>query len=249
MGKHHLQMVVSFVLAGSLTACGGSGASVPGVVGATGAQNNVVTGTVSTNASNTNVAINAGGAANGNYIADADFNGGTIASSTSSIDTGRILSPAPQEVYQMQRYGPIIDYAIPDLTPNGACNVRLQFTESFFRTAGRRVFNIKINGGEVAANFDVFAAAGGANIAIVKTFHATADGGGNVTIQLVSSVNNASIAAVEVGPGSMTVATSPSPSPGHTVMTMNVGGSAAGSSRAHSAVNTSGSSFLSTERR
>jgi hypothetical protein len=253
MGKHHLQMVVSFVLAGSLTACGGSGASVPGGMGATSAQNNggmgatsaqnnggmgatsaqnnVVTNTLSTRtaATTNSVAINAGGSASGNWIADADFNGGTVATSASPINTSLVSSPAPQQVYQTQRYGQTISYAIPNLTPNSAYGVRLHFVEAFFSAARSRVFNIKINGVQVATNFDIFAAAGGSNIAIVKTFNTNADANGKVTIQLAASVNNASIAALEVGPNSTTVAPSPSPAPGHTVMSLNVGGSADGS--------------------
>ena len=43
-----------------------------------------------------------------------------------------------------------------------------------------------INGTQVLTNFDVFAAAGGENIAIVKSFTATANASGQVTVQFTT---------------------------------------------------------------
>jgi hypothetical protein len=48
--------------------------------------------------------------------------------------------------------------------------VRLGFSEPLHDTAGRRVFDIKLQGEVVAADFDVLAAAGGKNTVIVKEF-------------------------------------------------------------------------------
>jgi hypothetical protein len=246
MGKHHLQMVASFVLAGSLTACGsGSGSSnLPSVVNAPSAQNNVAQNNVAQNnvgasvlssaaASTTNagLSINAGGAASSSWIADADFNGGVVASVTNAINTSLVSSPAPQAVYQTQRYGQTISYTVPNLTPNSAYSVRLHFVESFFTAAGQRVFNIKLNGAPVATNFDIFAAAGGSNVAIVKTFNATADASGKVAIILSATVNNASIAGIQVTPGAVTAPPTPTPTPtsSYAAMLIDAGGSAAGS--------------------
>jgi hypothetical protein len=234
MGKHHLRMVASFVLAGSLTACGsGSGSSnLPSVINATNAPSNVVARTLSstvTSTTNAGLSIDAGGAASGNWIADADFAGGGVASVTKAIDTSLVSSPAPQAVYQTQRYGPVISYTVPNLTPNSAYSLRLHFVESFFVSAGQRLFNIKINGGQVATNFDVFAAAGGANIATVKTFNVNADASGKVTVLLTATVNNASIAGIQVAPSTQTVPASPTPTPLYPNALIDAGGAASGS--------------------
>ena len=49
--------------------------------------------------------------------------------------------------------------------------------------AGERQFNVLINGTTVPTNFDVFAAAGGEDIAIVKSFTTTASSSGTISIQ------------------------------------------------------------------
>src|SRR5262249_31476611 len=50
-------------------------------------------------------AVDAGGAAAGLYAADTGFSGGTAASTTATIDTNQVSDPAPQAVYQSERYG------------------------------------------------------------------------------------------------------------------------------------------------
>jgi hypothetical protein len=62
--------------------------------------------------------------------------------------------------------------------------VTLYFAESFWTAAGQRTFNVAINGATVLTAFDIFAAAGGANRAIARTFNTTANGNGQVVIQL-----------------------------------------------------------------
>ncbi len=48
--------------------------------------------------------------------------------------------------------------------------------------AGMREFNVLINGTQVLTNFDVFATAGGKDIAIVKSYTATASSSGTITV-------------------------------------------------------------------
>jgi trimeric autotransporter adhesin len=129
--------------------------------------------------------INAGGTAAGTYTADEDFSGGSESSTTAAINTSHVANPAPQAVYQTERFGDFT-YTIPNLTAGASYNVNLHFAEIYWTAAGDREFNVLINGTQVLTNFDVFAAAGGENIAIVKSFPATASASGTITIQFTT---------------------------------------------------------------
>ncbi len=143
--------------------------------------------------------INAGGSAVGSFIADTDYSGGGVgASTTSAIDTSGVSNPAPQAVYQTNRVGPSFSYTIPNLTPGGTYTVRLDFAETYWTAAGKRVFNVSINGNQVLTNFDIFATAGAANKAVAEQFTATASSSGAITIQFTSVVDQAQINGIEV---------------------------------------------------
>jgi len=131
------------------------------------------------------VDINAGGTAAGSYLADTDFTGGSASSTTAAINTSLVANPAPESVYQTERYGDFT-YTIPNLTPGASYTVNLHFAEIYWTAAGQREFNVLISGATVLTNFDVFAAAGGEDIAIVKSFPATASSNGTITIQFTT---------------------------------------------------------------
>lgn len=143
------------------------------------------------------VAIHAGGGAVGSFLADGFFSGGTTSSTTAAIDTSGVTNAAPQSVYQTERYG-TFTYTIPNLTPGATYTVRLHFAEIYWTAAGQRVFNVKINGQQVLTNFDIFAATGAKNKAIVKQFTATADAGGKITVDFISVVNFAKLSGLEI---------------------------------------------------
>src|SRR5579885_1726161 len=144
-----------------------------------------------------NVQINAGGSAVAPFIADTDFSGGSTASVTNAINTGGVTNPAPQSVYQSNRFGNFT-YTIPGLTANASFTVRLHFAETFWTAAGKRIFNVTINGTQVLTNFDIFATAGGASIAVVEQFTATASSSGTITIQFITVTDNAQVNGIEV---------------------------------------------------
>jgi len=76
--------------------------------------------------------------------------------------------------------------------------VRLDFAEFYWSAIGQRVFNVLINGTQVLTNFDIFAAAGGKDIAISKQFTAVANNDGNIVIQFVSVIDSAKLSGLEV---------------------------------------------------
>jgi beta-glucanase (GH16 family) len=119
------------------------------------------------------LAVNSGGSAVGQFFGDTDFNGGTIATASSSpIATAGVTNPAPQAVYQTERYGPMT-YTFGGLTTGASYKVRLHWAEIYFTAANSRKFNVSINGTQVLTNFDIFAASGGMNMATIREYTVT----------------------------------------------------------------------------
>jgi beta-galactosidase len=133
------------------------------------------------------VAINSGGPAVSNsgggdasFIADEDFSGGGTDSSANTITTAGVTNAAPMAVYQSERAG-TFTYIIPGLVAGSTHTVLLHFAEFYWTAAGKRVFNVAINGTTVLSNFDIYATAG-ANKALVEQFTATANSSGQIVI-------------------------------------------------------------------
>jgi hypothetical protein len=173
------------------------------------------------------VQINAGGAAASPFVADTDFSGGTTASTSQAINTSGVTNPAPQAVYQSNRYGNFT-YTIPGLTAGSAYTVRLHFAEEYWTAAGQRTFNVSINGSQVLTNFDIFAAAGAEYKAVVEQFSATASSSGAITIQFTTVKDNAQVNGIEVLAGGSSTPTptstnTPTPTPTSTSGAPNFG--------------------------
>jgi hypothetical protein len=144
------------------------------------------------------LAISAGGPAAAPFVADTDFTGGTVSGgTTATISTAGLANPPPQSVLRHGRFGNMT-YTIPGLTPGGSYSVRLDFVEYFFNAAGQRVFNVSVNGTQVLSSFDIWVAAGGQNVALGKSFAATASSAGTITIGFTSLFNNAIVSGIEV---------------------------------------------------
>jgi hypothetical protein len=145
------------------------------------------------------VDISAGGPAATPFVADTDFSGGTATSTAAAVSTTGITNPAPQSVWQHNRYGNFT-YTIPGLTAGASYSVRLDFAETYWTAAGSRTFNVLINGTQVLTSFDIFATAGGGNKAVTESFTTTASSAGAVTIQFVTVKDNAQVNGIEVQP-------------------------------------------------
>jgi hypothetical protein len=136
------------------------------------------------------VSIDSGGADVSPFVADTDFVGGATSSTTHAIDTNWLASPVPpQSVLQTNRHGQMT-YQMGGFTPGSSRGVTLYFIEHFWSAAGKRVFNVIVNGNQVLTNFDVFADAGGQYIAVQHTFRATVNSSGQVVVQFISGVDN-----------------------------------------------------------
>lgn len=143
------------------------------------------------------LALAAGGSGAGVYKADAFFTGGLTASTTAAIYSGLVNDPAPQTVYQSERYGDF-SYVLGNLTPGKTYTVRLDFAEIYWDGPGKRLFNVRMNGSEALNNFDIFVAAGGKNRAVRREFSVVADALGQIVIDFVSVVNYAKISGIAV---------------------------------------------------
>ena len=143
------------------------------------------------------LAVNCGGSAAGWFGADAYVSGGSTSSTTSTIDMSGVTNPAPQAVYQDNRYG-TCTYTITNLTPNATYWVRLHFAESYWTAAGQRLFNVSINGASALSSFDIFAAAGAQNKAVIREAYGSATSTGQMVIQFTTVKDNAQINGIEV---------------------------------------------------
>lgn len=149
-------------------------------------------------ASTVEFAVNAGGTVASPFVADAFFAGGGTFSSGSTINTGGVTDPAPQAVYQSERYGNYT-YTFPGLNMGENYRVRLHFAETFHSTTGQRRFNVLINGTQVLTNFDIVAEAGGQNIAIIKEFTVPANASGQIIVQFQNGpADNAKCSGIEI---------------------------------------------------
>jgi beta-glucanase (GH16 family) len=143
------------------------------------------------------LAVNAGGSAAGQFVADANFTGGTQAAAvTSTIDTSGVVAPAPQAVYQTERHGNFT-YILTGLTPGVNYKLRLHFAETYWTAVGKRRFNVSINGTLVLTNFDIIAVAGAPNKATIQEFTATANSG-QVVLQYTTVTDNAKASGIEI---------------------------------------------------
>ena len=142
-------------------------------------------------------AVNAGGPAVSPFVADVDFVGGSTISHANTINTSNVTNPAPTAVYQTARISDFT-YTIGGLTAGTNYVVRLHFCETWWSAAGQREFNVTINGTQVLTNFDIFAAAGGTNIANIQQFTLPANSAGQFVIAFISVVNNSLVSGIEV---------------------------------------------------
>ncbi|GHO46919.1 malectin domain-containing carbohydrate-binding protein [Ktedonospora formicarum] len=144
-------------------------------------------------------AINSGGGATGNFVADTGYNTGNAFSDTSSsINTSGISNPAPQGVWQTCRWNSSFTYTITGLTAGTTYTVALDWAELTWTAAGQRKFNVALNGNQVLTGFDVFATAG-YKTALQKRYSVTANSSGQIVISFSQGgVDNPFINGIEV---------------------------------------------------
>jgi N-acetylneuraminic acid mutarotase len=141
------------------------------------------------------VRINAGGSAYTDSLgqtwqADTFFVGTSAVFSTTQPITGT----TDDSLYQSERYGQSFSYQIP--IANGTYEVDLRFAEIFWTSAGKRVFDVSVEGALVLDNLDIWSEVG-KDAALDYTVGATVTDG-VLNIQFTGVVDQAKISAISV---------------------------------------------------
>ena len=130
------------------------------------------------------------------WTGDVDYVGGTEATPV----THAITNTTTQPLYQTERYNGFT-YTFTGLPVGSSYAVTLKFSENYWTAAGKRLFNVILNGTTVLSNFDIFADAGGQYIADDKTFSTTVNSQGQIVIQFQNgTANYAKIDAIQLVP-------------------------------------------------
>jgi hypothetical protein len=146
------------------------------------------------------VRIEAGGTSSYTDNAGNEWSGDNGFVGGSTVDRGAtaIANTTDDRIYQTERWG-LSGYAIT--VPSGTYIVNLHFAETYtgITAAGQRVFSVTAEGGSPAgwSNIDVFAQAGGRNIALVKAATVVVSDG-VLNLNFTASANNAMINGIEV---------------------------------------------------
>jgi hypothetical protein len=128
------------------------------------------------------------------WSADSNYTGGSTFSTTNPI-----LNTTSPSLYQTCRWG-AFTYNFP--VANGSYNVILKFAEVSRFSPGARQFNVAINGTTVLADFDIYAAAGGAFIALDKSFPVTATSGQITILFSYGAADAPMVNALDIEPSS-----------------------------------------------
>jgi hypothetical protein len=128
------------------------------------------------------------------WSADSGFTGGGLSAVNHAING----TPAPA-LYQTLHYSfSALTYQMA--VPNGYYTVNLKFEENQFNQAGKRLFNVLINGQQVLTNFDEYAAAGAQYQAVDVPIAVTVTTG-NINIQFVPVVSATGVYGIEIVAG------------------------------------------------
>jgi glycosidase len=107
--------------------------------------------------------------------------------------------PAEQPLYQNERSSAtnsVVQYLFD--CPEGIYNVTLLEAETMATGPNQRVFNVSVEGQNVLSNFDIYQAAGGANIAWSQTFASLSVADSQLDIQFTPLTGNSRISGIQV---------------------------------------------------
>jgi hypothetical protein len=148
-------------------------------------------------AASSTVQINSGGPADSSFLADEDFEGGSLVPTTDSIQTVNVPKGVPMGVFEDSRAG-TFNYTVTGFKPGSNHTVTLYFVEPTYDGVGLRLFNVSINGATVLSDFDVFLAAGDMDTPVSKAVSAAADSTGQYTITFTPVLNDAVLSGLQI---------------------------------------------------
>jgi hypothetical protein len=106
-------------------------------------------------------------------------------------------------VYRFERYGnSSASFNYTFTIKNGTYQVKLHFAETYsgVTDVGGRIFDVAINDSTVLTSFDPYAAAGGFNLPVIKTFNVKVTNGQLVIAFQNATVQNAQVNGIEILP-------------------------------------------------
>jgi Malectin domain len=127
------------------------------------------------------------------YQADAFYTGGQVAYIPATI-TGT----TDPNLYDTERYGNTFSYNIT--LPNGTYTVTLKFAEIYWNQAGKRIFNVSVQGNPAISNLDIFTSAGGKDKAYDVPIPNVIVTNGMLSISFTTVADKAKVSAIEVVP-------------------------------------------------
>lgn len=134
------------------------------------------------------------------WSADADFNGGSVFSTTHAI-----AGTKDSTLFQNERWSATpLTYTIP--VPAGNWFVSLYFSENYVTGPQQRLFNVSINGTQVLTQFDIFATAGAQYTENIEAFPVTSTGTVTITFS-PGTIQNPKIDAIQLLPVQAVVTT------------------------------------------
>lgn len=125
-----------------------------------------------------------------------DLYEGSAAMGNTFSTAASIQAKEDAEIYQTERWNKYLAYAIP-VESGKNYKVTLKFAEIYFNGAGSRIFDVLVEGQLFLDDFDVFAAAGGKNIAKDTSIVVNA-ANNTISIELSASLDNSSIKGIVV---------------------------------------------------
>jgi len=144
--------------------------------------------------------INCGGSSAIGYSADQNFTYLTeygYLDGSSSVFSGQQYGGTDEDsIYQSEKYG-MVSYCAR--VPNGLYKVKLMFAESYFTSAGNRIFDVSIEHNKVLTNLDIYSLVGKNNAYEVE-YDGINVSDGILDIYFESKVNNAVISGIVISP-------------------------------------------------
>ena len=125
-----------------------------------------------------------------------DFYEGSANMGSSYSTTTTIQAKTDKEIYKTERWSKVLAYAIP-VEKGKEYKVTLKFAEIYAGATNARLFDVTVNGQLFLDNYDVFAAAGGKNIA-VDTSVTIMVNDTYISIELNASKDNAAIKGIVI---------------------------------------------------
>ncbi len=158
-----------------------------------------------------NNAVNYGGPAY-EAIDGTSYTAGNIGNQNAT--TAAISGTEDQKLYQTENWASKLSVNIP--VDNGKYIITLMFAEIHFSEAGKRIFDVALEGNRIISNLDIYAKVG-KNVAYNETHEVTISDG-EINIDLTATVNNAKLSAIKISSdvfeGQMYTLTTGSPSNG-----------------------------------